>query len=221
MSDVILPGNEDIWTAANPEAWFDAMNHSLHSSVRFSDALNSILSPLPSLQTAKISPFGAYVVLHALIQRKMFYQGIKDKILVPHHALEKWQACWEQISDSYVAPGNTFDVSSCSAAFFRLAYVRSYGNFSAVRSAIFSHDAKKIAQSMSSFSIAPDRSDFSLKAALHAIQALRTRIKLGMATERGGSESQDYLVHLLSIECCKYDVLLIHGRTDILYQVFF
>ncbi|PVH68018.1 hypothetical protein DL98DRAFT_241303 [Cadophora sp. DSE1049] len=64
---------------------------------------------------------------------------------------------------------------------------------------------RRSTQSIKGLSIKIDRSDSSSKTILHAINALRTRIKLGIALKAGRMDSPHCLqLHLVSIECCLF-----------------
>lgn len=211
MDDALLPSNESDWTCTTPESWFETRTHVPYSSVRFVEALDCLLSPSP--QAVKISCFGAYVMLHAIVQRTWRFQqdswmvnSIPNHLPISHIALQRWQVCWEENSESSVSPRNPHGaVSSNAAALLRLAHMRLHTDFSTVRSAILSHDVKKITQSMKDLSITINHSNLSLKTALHAIHALRTRIKLGMALKaRVTVPPQSLQIHLVSIECCEF-----------------
>jgi hypothetical protein len=217
MSGTPLPCRETDWTAPTPIAWSEARVHAKNLDAPFDTALRGLFSPLQP-ETVRISGFGAYVMLHATLQRMWRVQPegwMQDDIWghfqMLYIALQKWQICWEEEPECSVSLRNPHGaVSSNAGALLRLAYLRLHTDFSPVRSAIISLDPVKIAQSMSSLSISIDRSNSSLTTAEHALEALRTRIKLGMTSKTSGMVPPHSLqLHLVSLECCEFHVYLL------------
>ncbi|KAG4411867.1 hypothetical protein IFR04_015007, partial [Cadophora malorum] len=211
MNNTLLPTEESEWTSPTPEAWFEGRNHSPHSPVRFSEALDSLLSPTPPAHAVKMSVFGTYVMLHAIVQRMWRFQqdmwivsSVPDYLSMSYIVVQRWRACWEENAESSLSPRNPYGaVSSSAAALLRLAYMRLHTDFSAVRSAILTHDVEEIARSMKTLSITISSSNIAT--VLPAINALRTRVKMGMALKSWGSKSPHSVqIHLVSIECCLF-----------------
>ncbi|KAH9207413.1 hypothetical protein DL95DRAFT_438620 [Leptodontidium sp. 2 PMI_412] len=177
MGCAFLPCSESQWLCTTPESWFEGRT--------------------PPLRAVKTSSFGAYVILHALLQRMWRFK--QDMWM-------RWQVCWEENSESSSSPSSPHGaVSSNAAALLRLVHMQLYTDFSAVRSAIVSHDVEKIVKSMKELTITIDHSNSSLKTISHAINALRTRIRMGMALKGGCIGSHhNFQLHLVSIECCLF-----------------
>lgn len=210
MGDTYLPCCEGDWICTTPMAWLEARKHAQPYDARFREALNSLFSP--QLQTIRTGIFGGYVALHGIVQRMWRLQPDNSMInCIPDHsqvfytALQKWQITWEDDPECAVPDGNPHGaMSSNAAALLRLAHMRLHTDFSPVRSAMVTQDAEIIAQSMKGLCVRVDRSHSSLNAAAHALQSLRTRIKLGMASKAPTRVSPHGLqIHLVSIECCK------------------
>lgn len=211
MNNTLLPTGETEWSSPTPEAWLEVRNHSPQPPVRFLEALNSLSSPTPPAHTGKISVFGTYVMLHAIVQRMWRFQqdmwivnSVPDYLPMSYMVVQRWRACWEENAESSLSPSNPHGpVSSNAAALLRLVYMRLHTDFSAVRSAILTHDVDEIAQSMKTLSIRISSS--SIATVLPAINALRMRVKMGMALKSWGSKSPHSVqVHLVSIECCLF-----------------
>lgn len=226
MNNTLLPTEETEWTSPTPEAWFEGRNHSPHSPVRFSEALDSLSSPTPPAHAVKMSVFGTYVMLHAIVQRMWRFQqdmwivnSVPDYLSMSYIVVQRWRACWEENAESSLSPRNPHGaVSSSAAALLRLVHMRLDTDFSAVRSAILTHDVEEIAQSMKTLSITISSS--SIATVLPAINALRTRVKMGMALKSWGSKSPHSVqVHLVSIECCGFwAVYSVCGNADLYVQ---
>ncbi|KAH8593874.1 hypothetical protein B0O99DRAFT_192345 [Bisporella sp. PMI_857] len=211
MNNTLLPSEETEWTSPTPESWLEGRNHSPHSPVRFLEALDSLLSPTPQLQAVKMSSFGTYVMLHAIAQRMWRFQqdiwttnSVSDYLSMFYITVQRWHVCWEENAESSLSPRNPRGaVSSNAAALLRLVHMRLHTDFSPVRSAILTHNVEEIARSMKTLSITIRSS--SIATVLHAINALRTRVKLGMALKSWGTKSPHSVqVHLVSIECCLF-----------------
>lgn len=212
MSDTPLPCRETDWTSPTPNAWSEARLHGQLLDVPFDKALRGLFTPLQP-ETIRISSFGGYVMLHAILQQMWRLQPetwMQDDIWGHFQnlyiALQKWQICWEEEPECSLSLRNPHGaVSPNAAALLRLAHLRLHTDFSPVRSAIASLDPEKIAQSMEGLSISIDRSNSSLKTAEHALQALRTRIKLGMTSKTPGMVPPHSLqLHIVSLECCEF-----------------
>ena len=211
MEDTSLPSSESSWTSSTPESWLEARKSDSDVSIEFSEALDYLLSP-SRREPVKFNTFGAYVMLHALMQlTSRLHQHIWISYATQSHkqtsyiALQRWQACWEDSYEFSLSPRNPYSaVSSSAAALFRLAYVRLHTDFSRVRSALLTHDMDQVIKSMKDLTIVVDRSDLTLTTTLHAVNALRTRVKMGMGLKAWATESVRGLqVHLVTIECCE------------------
>ncbi|PVH72205.1 hypothetical protein DL98DRAFT_539433 [Cadophora sp. DSE1049] len=159
MNNKFLPSEETEWRSHTPESWLENRNHSPRSPIRFLEALDYLLSPTPQPLAVRMSSFGIYVMLHAIVQRMWRFQQ------------DMWSinSASEHLSISYVAVQKWHE----------------------------------IAQSMKALSITISSS--SIPTALHAIKALRSRVKMGMALKSWGSKSPHSVqVHLVSIECCLF-----------------
>lgn len=221
MGDAPLPCRESDWAATTAATWLEARKQVQGNEARLSEALGSLLSLQP--QYNRISSFGSYVMLHAIVQRMWRLQpetwardNMWDLFQAPLFqassfqasslAIQKWQAFWEEDSECSLSSRNPHGaVSTNAAALLRLAHMRLHTDFSSVRSAIVSLDAMRISQSMKELSIKIDSSNSTLRTAVHALQSLRTRIRLGMALKTPGRVlSHSLQLHLLSIECCLF-----------------
>lgn len=221
MGDAPLPCRESDWAATTPATWLEARKQVQGNEARLNEALGGLLSS-SQLQSNRISSFGAYVMLHAIVQRMWrlqpeiwtrgntwdFFQASifeASSFQTSSLAIRKWQAFWEEDSECSLSSRNPHGaVSSNAAALLRLAHMRLHTDFSSVRSAIVSLDAMKISQSMKELSIKIDSSNSTLSTAVHALQSLRTRIRLGMALKTPGRVLPHSLqLHLVSIECCE------------------
>lgn len=213
MRDIPLPSDESEWRSASPELWARVRTGNCQHRPRFNEVLDSLL-PCSSPAGGTVSVFGSYILLHSIVQNMW---TLKQNIwLGPLHmsscletvsqALEKWQAAWESNVESSVSSGNPYSAAAAnSAALIRLSYMWCGADFSPVRAAVFSHDAGKIAQSMEHLDIPAGQTEETLKIAAHAIDALKTRVKLGIALEGpkvGCFQSLE--AYLFSVECCEY-----------------
>lgn len=119
--------------------------------------------------------------------------------------LRRWHTCWEGNVESSVSPRNPYSaVTANPAALFRLAYTWIGVDFTPVRTAIASHSSETIELSFKQLVIPISQSDLTMRIVAHAIGALSTRVKLGMALpEQRLSCFQSFEVHLFSIECCE------------------
>ncbi|KAH6999329.1 hypothetical protein EDB80DRAFT_724573 [Ilyonectria destructans] len=222
MGDAPLPCCESDWAATTPATWLEGRKQIQGNEARLNEALGGLLSSSQP-QSNRISSFGAYVMLHAIVQRMWrlqpeiwtrgntwdFFQASvfeASSFQASSLAIQKWQAFWEEDSECSLSSRNPHGaVSSNAAALLRLAHMRLHTDFSSVRSAIVSLDAMKISQSMKELSIKIDSSNSTLRTAVHALQSLRTRIRLGMALKTPGRVLPHSLqLHLVSIECCLF-----------------
>ncbi|KAH8714773.1 hypothetical protein BGZ61DRAFT_574854 [Ilyonectria robusta] len=222
MGDAPLPCRESDWAATTPATWLEARNQVQGKEICLNEALGGLLSSSQP-QSNRISSFGAYVMLHAIVQRMWrlqpeiwtrgntwdFFQASileASSFQASGLAIRKWQAFWEEDSECSLSSRNPHGaVSMNAAALLRLAHMRLHTDFSSVRSAIVSLDAMKISQSMKELCIKIDRSNSTLRTAVHALQSLRTRIRLGMALKTPGrAPSHSLQLHLVSIECCLF-----------------
>ncbi|RDH30144.1 hypothetical protein BDQ94DRAFT_181723 [Aspergillus welwitschiae] len=194
MSNVPLPCKEPEWASPTMESWLRARLARIQSRPCLGDALAALLSPSP-LPTDAVSVFGTYVLLHAVLQKAWeFRQNIwlesaeLTKYLEKFElTLRRWHTCWEGNVESSVSPRNP------------------YIDFTPVRTAIASHSSETIELSFKQLVIPISQSDLTMRIVAHAIGALSTRVKLGMALpEQRLSCFQSFEVHLFSIECCLF-----------------
>ncbi|KAI2986419.1 transcriptional regulator family: Fungal Specific TF and C2H2 zinc finger [Aspergillus niger] len=213
MSNVPLPCKEPEWASPTMESWLRARLARIQGRPCLGDALAALLSPSP-LPTDAVSVFGTYVLLHAVLQKAWeFRQNIwlesaeltkySEKFEV---TLRRWHTCWEGNVESSVSPRNPYSaVTANPAALFRLAYTWIGVDFTPVRTAIASHSSETIELSFKQLVIPISQSDLTMRIVAHAIGALSTRVKLGMALpEQRLSCFQSFEVHLFSIECCLF-----------------
>lgn len=216
MSHIPLPCNESEWSSPTMESWLKTRMGRVQGCLCLGEALAALLaffSPSPEA-TDTVSVFGTYVLLHAILQeiwdlRQNMWLESTDlaKYLQKFElTLGRWHTVWEGNVESSVSPRNPYSaVTANPAALFRLAYMWIGVDFSSVRTAIASHSPETIVRSFAQVVIPNSQSDLTMRIVMHAINALRTRVKLGMGLrEQRLSCFQSFEVHLFSVECCEY-----------------
>lgn len=207
-----LPCDESVWASQTPGIWLKgiASGHQLH--LQLHQGLQILLSATPP--PGNVSVFGTYVLLHALLEH--IWTSRQNIWLEPGQlatclekariALGKWHATWQANVESSVSPRNPYSaVTANQAALPRLAYTWLGADFSPVRSSIASYDPTVIAHAFMQVCIPIDHTDTVLDIARHAVGALKTRVKLGMAMREQRLRCfQSLEVHLFSIETCAY-----------------
>lgn len=211
MNGVPLPSTETDWTFSTPLSWDSGRALSPAIRTSFSDVMQNIVSPLEG-KVPEMTIFGGYAVLQGLVQSILRFQesmwssrAMSDLRPSIHHSLNKWRTSWEGNLETMFAQRYPHNVVLLNAsALLRFAYMQLHTDFAPVRSALASHNALLVAESMKGLSIRITRSTMCLESAKDAIYALRSRIQLGMTGKRQNrSCCESLLVHRLSFECCK------------------
>ncbi|KAL4756329.1 uncharacterized protein BDW70DRAFT_164603 [Aspergillus foveolatus] len=213
MSSIPLPCNESEWASPTMESWLQVRMGCVRVRTCLGEALAALLCPSP-LQAETVSVYGTYVLLHSILQGLWGFQqnawlGSSDlaKYLSKFEVtLERWHTCWEDNVESSVSPRNPYSaVTANPAALFRLAYMWTGADFSGVRAAIASLRPETIESSFKQLVIPVSQAHLTMRIVMHAIGALATRVKLGMALkEQRLSCFQSFEVHLFSVECCLF-----------------
>lgn len=127
-----LPTTCDEWFADNQRAWLAARDR-LPTPVYFQDALGRVLceqeGPAPTT-----TPFGNFIVMHALLQRLVLLRQLSAAPLFPPQAvrlpgfetvLHRWREAWRRVSESVLDPKTPRGSLSLSAtSLLGLAHVR-------------------------------------------------------------------------------------------------
>ncbi|OOO12244.1 hypothetical protein OAory_01087140 [Aspergillus oryzae] len=213
MSSIPLPCNEFEWACPTMESWLQVRMGCVRGWTCLGEALAALLCPSP-LQAETVSVFGAYVLLHAILQGMWGFQQnswLESSDLAKYFqkfevTLRGWHTCWKDNVESSVSPRNPYSaVTANPAALFRLAYMWIGADFSGVRASIASLDPETIESSFKQLVIPVPPTDLTMRIVTHAIGALSTRVKLGMALkEQRLSCFQSFEVHLFSVECCLF-----------------
>ncbi|KAL2844566.1 fungal-specific transcription factor domain-containing protein [Aspergillus pseudoustus] len=223
ITNLPLPCNESEWASPTMESWLKVRMGRVRSCPCLGDALAALLCPSP-LQVGTVSVFGTYVLLHAILQKMWEFRqnmwldssDLAKYVQKFEVTLGRWHTCWEDNVESSVSPRNPHSaVTANPAALFRLAYMWTGADFSLVRAAIGSQDPETIECSFRQLVIPVSRSDLTMRIVTHAIGALSTRVKLGMALqEQRLSCFQSFEVHLFSVECCLFSCAWLKDTQD-------
>lgn len=146
MGDAPLPCRESDWAATTPATWLEGRKQFQGNEARLNEALGGLLSSSQP-QPNRISSFGAYVMLHTIVQRMWrlqpeiwtrgntwdFFQASifeASSFQASSLAIQKWQAFWEEDSECSLSSRNPHGaVSSNAAALLRLAHMTSHRLF--------------------------------------------------------------------------------------------
>ncbi|KOC14647.1 hypothetical protein AFLA70_74g003171 [Aspergillus flavus AF70] len=198
MSNIPLPCNEFEWASPTMESWPQVRMGCVRGWTCLGEALAALLCPSPLQAETGMWGFQQNSWLESCDLAKYF-----QKFEV---TLRGWHTCWKDNVESSVSPRNPYSaVTANPAALFRLAYMWIGADFSGVRASIASLDPETIESSFKQLVIAVPPTDLTMRIVTHAIGALSTRVKLGMALkEQRLSCFQSFEVHLFSVECCLF-----------------
>lgn len=207
--DLLLPCTEKEWTADSPETW--AEYHKLlcqkRTEASFPRVLQSLLSPT-ELSAVPSSTSGGYIVLHAILQQIwLIRQASPDgpaELATVEIALKKWQAMYAAHPESPLSSRSPYDpLAFNSNSLLRLAYTRLVADFSRLRAALMSQNTSAISHAMMSHPRNVNRSPMNTRVAVHAIDALRIPMKLGLhPPTKSGTLPWSLQHHIFSLECC-------------------
>jgi hypothetical protein len=210
---LLLPCGTAEFRAPTESQWKEARKKS-QPEVLFQDALKSLFSESDQTVTETTSPFGAYVLIHALIQHIFFLRQVsRNRFDNPtssslnsvdtsslEFALRNWQIGWQQNPALTLPPTHPDSplAFNCTAL-LRLAYIRLY--LDTPPRALDTRDPTLIA---AAFHAGPrvTRSPQLTHAVLHAVHALSVPIKTGhrlLSKTRSFASSMDHA--LCSLEC--------------------
>lgn len=206
--DLFLPCAEREWTAATPETWAEYRKLcQKRPEAAFPRVLRSLLSPAePSAIPCSTS--GGYIVLHAILQQvwhiRQASPGGPAELATVEIALKKWQAMSTAHPESSLSSRSPYDpLVFNSNSLLRLAYIRLAVDFSRIRAVLMSQNTNAISHAMASQPTNVHRSPMSTKAAVHAIDALRIPLKMGLhPPTKSGTFPWSLQHHLFSLECC-------------------
>ncbi|KAF5018936.1 hypothetical protein F66182_9078 [Fusarium sp. NRRL 66182] len=187
--DLPMPCVDSEWTAPTSQEWLACHAHSPKRPL-FLTTLDSLLG-LSTDVVPFISPFGAHITLHALMQQLWYMRQDRWSPCSSTHtthlrqALDKWEAMAQLEHESSISPCKPKAMLSYNShSLLRLARVALHGDLGNVHVTYSSHSIESISKAMMT-GLSVGRLEPDTKAALLAAQSLRVPLKVGVALNTG------------------------------------
>ncbi|RMJ07901.1 hypothetical protein CDV36_012495 [Fusarium kuroshium] len=184
-----LPTSCKEWIAAGPEEWKAARADAL-PLVEYQDALMRLLQPTGETSVLTTSPFGNYILIHALLQRLTISRQL---LLGPNPrssplpessllqmALDRWKDAWQRAPESVLDLRDPKDSLSWSAmSLLGLAHIRTHFDIGD-GCQLQCSDPDRIALAAKNCH-APGRGPHLTQALLHSAHILNIPVQLGVS----------------------------------------
>jgi hypothetical protein len=208
--DTPLPCFEYEWEAACELDWTLARAKTPPAHASFLESFDSLFETQSNV-TFSWSPFGALVMLHAMLQeiwqlRRSARGSILPSQLQPlEYALHKWECTWEASPGSLMPQGLPQILSLSANILLKLAYCRLYGGYPTPKPGLLSLDQDIVCDRVTQFIKHVPRSPGSSIAAYHAVRALLMPLTAGLEwlqkNMAGACSLHSYF--LCSMQCCQ------------------
>ncbi|KAH8749249.1 hypothetical protein F5883DRAFT_232714 [Diaporthe sp. PMI_573] len=203
--DLLMPSSDAEWTAPTAQEWEACRAHS-PGRPTFLATLDSLLGT-SATEVPFVSPFGAHIMLHALLQQMWFARQDRWSPCSSSHtahlrsALDKWEARAQLDQESSISPYSPqAPLLYNSHSLLRLARLYLCGDLASVHTTFTSHSVDKISHAMMT-QVKVGRFAPDAQAALLAAHSLRVPLKVGVALNSGCGSLQ---YQLFSLDCGLY-----------------
>jgi hypothetical protein len=189
---VSLPFPPNSWSAHGASAWNQAGQN--YQELAFQDAFIGLFDEGGLQLHSPVTPFGNYILIHALIQHIFFTRRISssrpssarsslrpDDLSTLEQSLKRWKALWKRAPE----PSRALDPQNphgplpfTSIALLGLAYIRLHADIGPCRS-LDAQDPYQTARNLYA-APAPPRTPNLIVALLHSAHALSIPVKLGV-----------------------------------------
>ncbi|KAM5371773.1 hypothetical protein ACJZ2D_007838 [Fusarium nematophilum] len=210
--DLPMPSSDAEWTAPTSQEWLACRAHSTKRPM-FLATLDSLLGASTEVEPF-LSPFGAHIMLHALLQQLWFLRQDRWNPRPGSHlahlrsALDRWEAMAQLDPETSISPcGPQALLSYNSHLLLRLARLYLCGDLGRVHTTFSSHSVERISRAMMT-EVKVGRFAPDTQAALLAAHSLRVPLKVGVALNSGCGSLQ---YQLLSLDCGLYLSKWLHG----------
>ncbi|KAH8433314.1 uncharacterized protein LDX57_010950 [Aspergillus melleus] len=197
--DLHLPSSCREWVAETQSKWFAAKDESA-SPINVKNCFRSQLSTIQHQSPpSPLSPMGAYVIIHALLQRIYLANSLArdcDSNILPvqtdsfERALNNWRITWKASPETAHDPFDTYGslaFSFSSTALLGIAHVRLQLNLGPWRS-LKTCNPQVIAARLKE-SPHPQRNPHLPHALLHAVHALRISVHMEISISQNDNPS--------------------------------
>ncbi|RMJ02444.1 hypothetical protein CDV36_015287 [Fusarium kuroshium] len=210
--DLPMPSSDAEWTAPTSKEWLACRAHSRKRPM-FLATLDGLLGTSTEVEPF-LSPFGAHIMLHALLLQLWFLRQDRWSPCSDSHlahlcsALDKWEAMARLDPETSISPyGPQALLSYNSHLLLRLVRLYLRGDLGRVHTTFSSHSVERISRAMMTElkvgRFAPDT-----QAALLAAHSLRVPLKVGVALNSGCGSLQ---YQLFALDCGLYLSKWLHG----------
>ncbi|KAF2012903.1 hypothetical protein BU24DRAFT_494823 [Aaosphaeria arxii CBS 175.79] len=185
-----LPCSTAAWNAASMDSWAAIMANEAPPP-DFQTAFAQLFGD-PEIQFL-ISPFGCFVLLHAIVQRTFHLRQLSfngslrpSDLAEMEEALARWKRCWKRAPESILDPRNLdASISFQSISYLMMVYLRLSRNpLPPFHQFTGQWDPGHIARKLAVDSVDEKRSDWSYNGPLHSAHSLMIIVRSGIEHHR-------------------------------------